>query len=88
MKKRLAAALLAVVAATGLPGCYLSRQIAGDDLVGGPTNPMLWVTVPVDTILSPFEILHFYEQHDSWQPWSADKARAEYVDKFAFDLGD
>ncbi len=67
-----------------LPGCYLSRQVAGDELVGGPTNPALWVTVPVDTLLFPFELAHFVDRRDSWCPWSADDMRAQYVDKYKF----
>jgi hypothetical protein len=40
------------------------------------------VTVPVDTILFPFELAHFNEQGDSWSPWSADQVRWEYVEQF------
>jgi hypothetical protein len=82
--RRALAVLGLVVAAAGLPGCYLSRQVAGDDLVGGPVNPYLWVTVPVDALLSPAEILHFIEQKDAWTPWAAENIRYEYIAQFAF----
>ena len=84
--KTLRKGLLALLALTAgcslLPGCYLSRQVAGDDLVGGPVNPALWVTVPADTLLFPFELAHFIDTKDSWSPWSADDMRAMYVDKY------
>jgi hypothetical protein len=82
MKKALAALVLAAAGTFGLSGCYLSRQVAGDDLVGGPVNPVMWITVPLDTILLPFELYHFWSTDDSWQPWSADEQRYEYVDKY------
>lgn len=84
MKKSLAALALVAAGTFGLSGCYLSRQVAGDDLVGGPTNPMLWLTVPVDTVLFPFELAHFIDRKDSWTPWSADALRYEYIDQFKF----
>ena len=84
MKKQVAALALLVVGSFGLSGCYLSRQVAGDELVGGPTNPALWLTVPVDTVLFPFELAHFIDNKDSWTPWSADEMRAEYVDAYKF----
>ena len=82
MKKVLAALALVVAGSTGLSGCYLSRQVAGDELTGGPLNPLLWVTVPVDTILFPFELAHFIDQDDSWTPWSADQQRWEYNEQY------
>jgi hypothetical protein len=82
MKKALAAIVLAAAGSFGLSGCYLSRQVAGDELAGGPVNPILWITVPVDTILFPFELYHFYSTDDSWQPWSADQQRWEYVEQY------
>lgn len=78
MKKALATLALVVAGSLGFSGCYLSRQVAGDDLTGGPINPLLWVTVPLDTVLFPFELAHFIDQDDSWTPWSADKERWEY----------
>ena len=73
MKKALAAFALLAVGATALPGCYFSREVAGDDLTGGPFNPLLWVTVPADTVLFPFEYAHFTYKNDPWKPWCADK---------------
>ena len=78
-------ALAALLAGCSLlPGCYISRQLTGDDLVGGPTNPILWATVPVDTVLFPFELAHFIDRKDSWTPWSADDMRHIYVDTYKF----
>ena len=82
MKKALAALVLAAAGSFGLSGCYLSRQVGGDDLVGGPVNPIMLITVPLDTILLPFELYHFIATDDAWQPWSADEQRYEYVDKY------
>jgi hypothetical protein len=82
MRKALAALLLTAAGAFGLSGCYMSRQFAGDELVGGPTNPILWITGAVDTVLFPFELYHFISTDDSWQPWSADEQRWQYVDKY------
>jgi len=84
MKKSLAALALLSVGSFALSGCYLSRQVAGDDLVGGPTNPALWVTVPVDTVLFPLEYAHFLNHNDGWNPWNAAEVRHEYVELFAF----
>jgi len=78
MKKMLTA--LAVVALFSTTGCYTSRRIAGDGLTGGITNPYLWVTVPVDTIMSPYQIPKWImDEDDSWSPWSADDIREEYA---------
>ena len=82
MKKALAALALVVAGSMGMSGCYLSRQVAGDELTGGPLNPILWVTVPLDTILFPFELAHFIDQDDSWTPWSADQQRWEYNEQY------
>ena len=82
MKKALAALALVVAGSMGMSGCYLSRQVAGDELTGGPLNPILWVTVPVDTLLFPFELAHFIDQDDSWTPWSADQQRWEYNEQY------
>ncbi|MHC4922501.1 MAG: hypothetical protein ACYTG4_00260 [Planctomycetota bacterium] len=84
MKKKIAAIALLFAASTALSGCYLSRQVAGDELTGGPTNPYLWVTVPLDTVLFPFEMAHFINHDDSWTPWSADAIKEEYVDQYKF----
>ena len=78
MKKKLAALALVAVGLLGLPGCYLSREVAGNDLVGGPMNPLLWVTVPADALLFPFEVAHYEDSCDPWEPWSADRERWEY----------
>lgn len=85
MRKLVAALALAVMGSSALSGCYLSRQIAGDDLVGGPVNPGLWATVPLDTLLLPLELPHFINIKDNWTPWSAKATKAEYVDLFALD---
>ena len=82
MKKAIAALALVVAGSMGMSGCYLSRQVAGDELTGGPLNPILWVTVPVDTLLFPFELAHFIDQDDSWTPWSADQQRWEYNEQY------
>jgi len=82
MKKVLASLVLAAAGSFGLSGCYLSRQVGGDELVGGPVNPVLLITFTVDTILLPFELIHFWSTDDSWQPWSADQQRWEYCDKY------
>lgn len=85
MKKAVASLVLVAAGAFGLQGCYLSRQCAGDELVGGPLNPLLWVTVPVDTILFPFELATFIDNDDSWTPWSADQQRKEYIEQYNFE---
>lgn len=82
MKKAVAALALVLAGSFGMSGCYLSRQVAGDELTGGPCNPLLWVTVPLDTILFPFELAHFVDQDDSWTPWSADQQRYEYNEQY------
>ena len=84
IRRTVAALAFAVGGAFLLPGCYLSRQVAGDELVGGPTNPILWATVPVDTLLFPFELAHYVDKKDSWSPWSAEDMRAMYVDRYKF----
>ena len=78
MKKAVAALALVAAGSLGLTGCYLSREVAGNDMVGGPVNPLLWVTVPIDTVLFPFEIAHYCDKNDPWVPWSADQERWEY----------
>ena len=87
-KKVLRSGLVALALLTAgcslLPGCYISRQVTGDDLSGGPTNPMLWLTVPVDTVLFPFELAHFIDTKDSWTPWSAADEKHMYVDTYKF----
>ncbi len=85
MKKRIAALAFAAAGVVTLPGCYLSRQVAGDDLAGGPVNPALWITVPLDTVLLPLEWSHFRAMNDGWNPWTAQAAKAEYVDQFHFE---
>ena len=70
--------LLASVAALccATTGCYTSRRIAGDDLKGGIMNPYLWVTVPIDAVMSPFQIPNWMsDPNDEWKPWSPDWAR-------------
>ena len=54
MKKVILTAALTLVVATS--GCYTSRYIAGEDLKGGVLNPYLWVTIPIDTLMSPYQI--------------------------------
>lgn len=78
MRKALAGLALVALGSLSLSGCYLSREVAGDDLIGGPLNPMLWVTVPVDTVMFPFEYAHYVDKDDAWRPWSADRERWEY----------
>ncbi len=76
MKKTL---LLAAVLAVATTGCYTSRRIAGDDLQGGLTNPSLWVTVPVDTLLSPYQIPKWImDESDDWTPFNVDDVRRNY----------
>ncbi len=77
MKKMLIA--LAVVALFSTTGCYTSRRVAGDDLVGGPTNAYLWVTVPADILMSPYQIPKWMmDEDDTWNPWDFDEIRDEY----------
>jgi hypothetical protein len=77
MKKALTLAAVLALLATG--GCYTSRHVAGDNLVGGPLNPYLWVTVPVDTVLSPYQIPKWLaDESDSWKPMDFDELREEY----------
>jgi hypothetical protein len=71
--------LVAVVALCATSGCYTSRRIAGDDLVGGPLNPFLWVTVPIDTVLSPIQIPTWLgDESDDWKLLDVDKIYDEY----------
>ncbi len=77
MKKSLIA--LSLVVLLGTTGCYTSRRIAGDSLQGGVTNPYLWVTVPIDTVMSPYQIPKWLsDEGDDWKPWDADAVREEY----------
>ena len=77
MKKMLTA--FAVVLLFGTTGCYTSRRVAGDELQGGITNPYLWVTVPVDIVLSPIQIPTWWgDDADDWNPWDFDEIREEY----------
>jgi hypothetical protein len=77
MKKMLTA--FAVVLLFGTTGCYTSRRVAGDDLQGGITNPHLWVTVPVDIVMSPFQVPKWLsDDSDDWNPWDFDEIRDEY----------
>jgi len=79
MKKMLTA--LAVVALFSTTGCYTSRRVAGDELTGGLTNAYLWVTVPVDTLMSPYQIPKWLmDDNDPWTPWNVDELREEYVE--------
>ena len=67
--------LASVVGLLATTGCYTSRRIAGDDLAGGPLNPYLWVTVPIDTAMSPFQIPNWLsDPNDDWRPWDPDVA--------------
>jgi hypothetical protein len=71
--------LVAALGVLSTAGCYTSRRIAGDDLVGGPLNPYLWVTVPVDTVLSPYQIPKWMaDENDPWRPFDPDEIRREY----------
>ena len=81
MKKTLVLSALAVALAT--TGCYTSRNVAGEDLRGGILNPYLWVTIPLDTIMSPYQIPKWYmDETDEWTPWDVDVERERYyVDK-------
>jgi hypothetical protein len=77
MKKILTVAALAALTLT--TGCYTSRTIAGDDLAGGPFNPFLWVTVPIDAVLSPIQIPTWLgDETDDWTPFDVDEIREEY----------
>lgn len=80
MKKAMIVAGLAALLAT--TGCYTSRRVAGDRLAGGITNPALWVAVPVDIVLSPYQIAKWAgDENDTWKPLDVDKIRAEYADR-------
>ena len=77
MKKSLLA--LAVVALLATTGCYTSRRVAGDELQGGVTNPYLWVTIPVDTLMSPYQIPKWLrDKDDDWTPWDFDAICEQY----------
>lgn len=77
MKK--AVMLAALFAVLGTTGCYTSRHLAGDDLTAGVFNPYLWITVPIDTVMSPYQITKWsQDESDDWAPWSADQVRNEY----------
>jgi len=77
MKKTLILSALALALAT--TGCYTSRRIAGDDLRGGILNPYLWVTVPLDAVMSPYQIPKWYmDETDDWSPWDVDVERERY----------
>ena len=77
MKKTMV--LAAVLALLSTAGCYTSRRVAGDDLKGGLTNAYLWVTVPIDTVMSPFQIPKWLgDESDTWTPWDPDEIRREY----------
>ncbi len=80
MRKTLMVASLALVLATA--GCYTSRRVAGDHLNGGLWNPYLWVTVPIDTLTSPYQIYVWAnDDTDDWSPWllDADRERDKYI---------
>ncbi len=71
--------LPALVLLLGTTGCYTSRRVAGDDLEGGITNPALWVTVPVDILMSPYQIPKWLsDDRDDWQPFDTQQMRKDY----------
>ena len=77
MKKALFTAALTLVVATA--GCYTSRHVAGEDLRGGVLNPYLWVTVPIDALMSPYQIPNWLsDDNDPWTPWDVDVERERY----------
>lgn len=77
MKRVLAVAALSALMLT--TACYTSRRVAGDELAGGVLNPLLWVTVPVDALLSPVQIPTWLgDDSDTWTPFDPDKIREEY----------
>ena len=85
MKKLLTA--FAVILLLGTTGCYTSRRVAGDDLQGGITNAYLWVTVPVDIVMSPYQIPKWMsDETDDWNPWNFDEIRDEYNDMHEADF--
>ena len=78
MKKTLT--VLAVALLFGTTGCYTSRRVAGDELAGGVTNPYLWVTVPVDIVMSPYQVpAWMLDDTDDWTLWDFDAIREEYT---------
>ena len=78
MKKTLI--LAALLAAVSTAGCYTSRRVAGDELRGGLLNPYLWVTIPVDTLLSPYQVIKWAnDDTDDWTPWDVDEERERYI---------
>lgn len=71
--------LMGLAALLSTTGCYTSRNVAGDNLAGGPTNPYLWVTVPVDAVLSPVQIpMWLGDDADDWKPIDFDAMREQY----------
>ncbi len=74
--------LVGTVALVATSGCYTSRHVAGDELKGGVLNPYLWVTVPIDTIMFPWQYSKWRKDPtDQWVPWDVDKVREEYRTK-------
>ncbi len=72
----LLAGLVAVLSTTG---CYTSRRVVGDELRGGVGNPALWVTVPIDAVMSPYQIPKWLaDDQDDWRPWDPDETRRSY----------
>jgi hypothetical protein len=77
MKKAVLVTALALL--VGTTGCYTSRRVAGEELRGGVLNPYLWVTLPIDTLLSPYQIPKWYfDENDPWTPWDVDVERERY----------
>lgn len=71
--------VLGLLALLSTTGCYTSRTVAGDNLAGGPMNPFLWVTVPVDTVLSPIQVPTWLgDDSDEWKPIDFDAMREQY----------
>ena len=69
----------ALVACVSLTGCYTSRRIAGDKMVGGVTNPALWVTIPIDTVMAPYAIPAWaLDESDDWTLFDPDEVRGHY----------
>lgn len=76
MKKTLLALAVVSILTTG---CYTSRRVVGDDLKGGIANPALWLTVPIDTVMAPFQIPKWLnDDSDPWTPWDPDEMYEEY----------
>jgi hypothetical protein len=78
MKKKLML-FTALVACVALTGCYTTRRLAGDKMVGGVTNPAIWFTGPIDAVMSLYQIpMWALDENDDWTPFDPDEIRGHY----------